>query len=162
MAWCCYQSTNLRCAWYYPSPRDWPGKYIFAYDAIISLGSSLIFENIGSGVPCFIASFLGGAREGYYSSLSEFYLESADELRRALGNVHTYAIKERQNKVLCEFRCDGLVTEDIVQKIYNFCEHKHTNEMHSIKNVFWASLSKILANKSSELVKPKTNSLHND
>ncbi|UIA99192.1 hypothetical protein KUD97_09430 [Desulfovibrio desulfuricans] len=117
-------------------PGDWPGKYIFAYDAIISLGSSLIFENIGSGVPCFIASFLGGAREGYYSSLSEFYLESADELRRALGNVHTYAIKERQNKVLCEFRCDGLVTEDIVQKIYNFCEHKYTNEMHSIKNVF--------------------------
>lgn len=41
-------------------PGDWPGKYIFAYDAIISLGSSLIFENIGSGVPCFIASFLGG------------------------------------------------------------------------------------------------------
>lgn len=101
-------------------PGDWPGKYIFAYDAIISLGSSLIFENIGSGVPCFIASFLGGPRESYYSSLSAFYLESPDELRGVLVNARNNSIKGCENVVLSEYRCDGLVTNNIVQIIYDF------------------------------------------
>lgn len=99
-------------------PGDWPGQYIYAYDAIISLGSSLIFENTGSGVPCFVAGFLGGARVDYYTSLSEFYLKAPDDLRHALLNTNAYVEKQNENKVLREFRSDGMVTEDIVRRIY--------------------------------------------
>ncbi len=94
----------------------WPGNCIFDYDALISLGSSLIFESVGTGVPCFIAGFLGGKREKYYSAIKEYYCNSESELCSAIKNAGAFTY---DNPILKEFRYSGNI-QAIVREIHRF------------------------------------------